>query len=260
MPLSTAINPPEFDFDTKEPWAVDAYMMIPFEKSQILMPESAAVLGVQAFLKMTHLPYSVKQMHNAADVSPNGKLPVIKCGAYVVSEMEGIVQLAQAKGVSMSAHLSAAEKADLRAYMSLVHNVLGNAMLYFTWLDDQVYNDITRHRVGSVYNFPLKYLLPWSLRRKVLSQLTALKWGERQPEEVYREVETCLLALSERLGDSEYFFGASPTELDALVFGYLFTMITTRLPNPHQMGNLVKHNSNLIKFCQRLEREFFGSE
>ncbi len=112
---------------------------------------------------------------------------MIKCGAFVVSELDGIVQLAQAKGTSVTQYLNAAERADLRAYMSLVHNVLGNALLYFTWLDDDVYNKYTKQRVGSPYNFPLKYLLPWTLRRKVKSQLNALKWGYRTTEEVYRE-------------------------------------------------------------------------
>jgi hypothetical protein len=119
-----------------------------------------------------------------------GKLPVVKCGAYIVSELEGIVQLAQAKGVSLTDYLNAAERADLRAYMSLVHNVLGNALLYVTWLDEEVYKNFTRHRVGSPYNFPLKFLLPWTFRRRVKAQLTALKWAFRTPQEVYREGDT----------------------------------------------------------------------
>lgn len=116
-----------------------------------------------------------------------GKLPVVRCGAYVVSELEGIVQLVQAKGLSLSENLNLNQKADLRAYMSLVHNVLGNALLYFSWLDKDVYNNITRFRVGSVYNFPLTHLVPWYQRRRVSAQLKTLNWGERTSEEVYRE-------------------------------------------------------------------------
>lgn len=122
-----------------------------------------------------------------------GKLPVIKCGAYVVSELEGIVQLAQAKGISVTEYLNAAERADLRAYMSLVHNVLGNALLYFTWLDDEAFNNYTKQRVGSPYNLPLRKLLPWTLRRKFRAQLNALKWGYRSAEEVYREGNNYIL-------------------------------------------------------------------
>jgi hypothetical protein len=59
-------------FPGKEPWASDALMIIPVESTQVLMPESAGVLGVHAFLKMTHLPYTVKEMPNATYVSPNG--------------------------------------------------------------------------------------------------------------------------------------------------------------------------------------------
>lgn len=189
-----------------------------------------------------------------------GKLPVLRCGPYVVSEMEGVVQLANTKNISLTSRLTAAEKADLRAYMSLVHNVLGNSLLYFCWIDDNVYNNFTKHRVASPYNFPLTLLVPWDTRKKIRSQLNALKWAQRETEEVYREVETCLIALSERLGESEYFFGSSPTELDALVFGYLFTLLTTTVLNTTQLRNLVKQSPNLLRLCDRMEKQYFSSD
>jgi len=185
---------------------------------------------------------------------------VIKSGPYVVSELENVVQLASSKGISLSDHLSVTEKSDLRAYMSLVHNVLEKSLLYFTWLDNDIYTNLTRHRVGSPYNFPLKSLVPWVSRRKATAQLKGLKWAERKPDEVYKEVETCLIALSERLGDAEFFFGEKPTELDALVFGYIFTMITTPLNDENKFGNLVKQQGNLVRLCQRLEKDFFSSK
>jgi len=48
-------------------------MIIPIESSQVLIPESAAILGVQAFLKMTHLPYNLSERLNAQSMSPTGK-------------------------------------------------------------------------------------------------------------------------------------------------------------------------------------------
>jgi len=246
-----------FDFDSKEPWAPDTFMLVPLQETQVLVPEAAVILGAQAFLKIARLPFTIRECYNAADISPNGKLPVVKSGAFVVSELDGIVQLAQAKGVNVTDYLNAAERADLRAYMSLVNNVLGNSLLYFTWLDENVYQQHTKARVGSPYNFPLKHLLPWTLRKKVKTQLNALKWGYRTPEEVYGEVDTCLLALAERLGDADYFFGTAPTELDALVFGYLFTMITHPLHSHNQLSNLVKQHATLTKFCVKFESEFF---
>lgn len=73
---------------------------------------------------------------NAEFMSPNGKVPFIKAGAFVVSELEGIVQFVENKKISLSGDLDSAEKSDMRAYMSLVHNVLENAEVitfYMMW-------------------------------------------------------------------------------------------------------------------------------
>jgi len=244
----------------REPWAQDTILIIPIEATQVLVAESAAILGVHAFLKMTKLPYTVREMPNATSISPTGKVPVINSGQYVVSELENIVQLATSKGVSLSDHLSVSEKADLRAYMSLVHSVLEKALLYFTWLDNFVYENVTKHRVGSPYNFPLKVLVPWVTRRQAIGQLKGVKWAEMNIDQVCRQVETCLIALSERLGENEFFFGSNPTELDALTFGYLFTMITTPLNPQNRFGELVKQQGNLVRFCQRVENQYFSSK
>jgi hypothetical protein len=47
-------------------------MLIPLEATQVLVPEHAAILGAQAFLKIARLPYKVRESHNSSDISPNG--------------------------------------------------------------------------------------------------------------------------------------------------------------------------------------------
>ncbi|MPC17176.1 Metaxin-2 [Portunus trituberculatus] len=47
-----------------------------------------------------------------------------------------------------------------------------------------------------------------------------------------------------------------PTELDALVFGHLFTLLTTPLPD-NRLATIVRSFSNLVKLCQVVERDFF---
>lgn len=58
---------------------------------------------------------------------PTGKVPFVRAGAFVISEMDPIVAFVNTKGISLTEHLDASQKADMRAYMSLVNNVLGNA-------------------------------------------------------------------------------------------------------------------------------------
>ena len=50
-----------------------------------------------------------------------------------------------------------------------------------------------------------------------------------------------------------------PTELDALVFGHLFTIITTKLPD-NRLAESVKSFDNLVQFCKQIDRQFFGQD
>ena len=69
----------------------------------------------------------------------------MQAGAFVVSEMEPIVAFVNTKGVSLTTSLDVGQKADMRAYMSLVTNVLGNAELYISWMDQVRRIEIEKH-------------------------------------------------------------------------------------------------------------------
>lgn len=81
---------------------------------------------------MCNLPFEVEMRWNAEFMSPSGRVPFIKCGAFVVSELEPIVQFAANKNVSLCARLTTEERAEMRAYMSLITNVLVNAEVFIT--------------------------------------------------------------------------------------------------------------------------------
>ena len=171
---------------------------------------------------MCSLDFTIEMRPNAEQMSPSGKVPFIRAGAFVVSELEPIVSFVSSKGVSLTAQLDVGQKADMRAYMSLVNNVLGNAELYISWVDGVTLEEVTKPRYGSVHPWPLSVLLNWQKKSSVLKKLGALGWTSKTVEDVYSEMETCCRALSERLETSPYFFGNRPTELDALVFGHIF--------------------------------------
>ena len=59
------------------------------------------------------------------------------------------------------------QRADMRAYMSLVNNVLGNAELYLSWIDDVTYSSVTKPRYSSVYPWPLDVVLTWQKQKQV---------------------------------------------------------------------------------------------
>lgn len=80
--------------------------------------------------QMCRLQYKVEPCANAEYMSPGGhmtKLPVLQCGAFVVAELEPIIHLVEKKGVSLTSHLDADEKQDLRAYLCLTEKIFTNA-------------------------------------------------------------------------------------------------------------------------------------
>ena len=94
---------------------------------QVLLPDNANTLSVQAFLNMCNLEYTIEMRANAEHMSPSGKLPFIRANKFVVADFDPIIGFVNTKGITLTEHLDASQKADMRAYMSLVSNVLGNA-------------------------------------------------------------------------------------------------------------------------------------
>lgn len=47
-----------------------------------------------------------------------------------------------------------------------------------------------------------------------------------------------------------------PTELDALVFGHIFSISTTPLPDD-RLSSIVRRHRNLVELCQNIDKQFF---
>ncbi|KAJ8926104.1 hypothetical protein NQ315_009961 [Exocentrus adspersus] len=247
------------ELGAQEPWPKDVKLFQPYDVEQILLPDNANCLAVQAFLKMCHLEFQLELRANAESMSPTLKVPFIKAGRFVTAELEGIVQFVNGKGISLTDKLDANQKADMRAYMSLLHSVIEVAELYICWVDKETYNEVTSIRNGSIYPWPLNHIQNVIKRHQVIKKLKALSWYNKTLEEVFQEVENCCEALSIRLDGKIYFFVDGPTELDALVFGHLFTILTTPLPRS-DLANIVRKYPQLINLVKRIEDEYFKKQ
>uniref|UniRef100_A0A3Q1G9P9 Metaxin 2 n=1 Tax=Acanthochromis polyacanthus TaxID=80966 RepID=A0A3Q1G9P9_9TELE len=167
-----------------------------------------------------------------------------------------IVQFTKAKGHSLSDGLDDVQRAEMKAYMELVNNMLLTAELYVQWCDDA-----TAAEVCSSSGLSLKYIwfvsgllqVYFRVRERLQKRSAACFYFLFQ---VYEDVSQCCQALSQRLGTQPYFFNKQPTELDALVFGHLFTILTTRLTSS-ELAERIKSYSNLLSFCKRIEQSYF---
>ncbi|XP_018971492.1 metaxin-2 [Cyprinus carpio] len=242
-----------------EPWPENATLYQPLKEDQILLSDSASSLAVQTFLRMCGLPVLVSCRANAEYMSPSGKVPFIQVGNQVVSELGPIVQFTKAKGHSLSDGLDDVQRAEMKAYMELVNNMLLTAELYIQWCDDYTATEISRPRYSSPYSWPLNHILAYQKQWEVRRKMNVIGWSGKSLEQVYEDVSQCCQALSQRLGTQPYFFNKQPTELDALVFGHLFTILTTQLTND-ELAEKVKSYTNLLSFCHRIEHTYFKEQ
>lgn len=242
----------------EEPWG-DAIICQPYNVEQILLAENSSCLAVHTLLAMLGLEYTTKTYANAEFMSPGGhrtKLPILRLGAFVVSEFEPIASFIETKVPMLSSHLNEDDKLDMRAYITLAENILTNAELYMSWIDKEVLEETTKPRYGSVYPWPLSVIQCRRKRQQVLQQLKVYEWKSKSLEEVLDDVKKLCETLISKLDNNTYFYGDKVTELDALIFGHLFTILTTQLPN-NVLAQTVNKYTALVDYCKRVEDRYF---
>lgn len=246
----------QIELGAAERWPENVKLYQPYQVEQITFPDYAACLSVKTFLHMCGLKFTTELKINAEQMSPSGRVPFVRIGPFLISEMEPIIACVHTRGFNLSTDLTDIQKSELKAYMALIGNTLVNAEHYLAWLLPDVADQVTKPRFGSMYPWPLDKVLPWMKQRDVKSRLASLEWAEKTFDEVCEEVQTCCQALSERLEKQEFFFGKKPTELDALVFGHIFTLLTTELPR-NEFALIIRKYQNLVDFCTRVDDSYY---
>ncbi|KAK0416154.1 hypothetical protein QR680_012319 [Steinernema hermaphroditum] len=231
-------------------------LIAPFQNDQALLYEYADCLAVRAYLKMISLPFRLEQRPNAEFMSPTGKVPFLKVEEHLVADFQPIVDLVAKKGLKLSATLTDVQLIDMYAHMALIEETLKFVEMHICWFDKATYDQVTKPRYGTVYLWPLRHVLPPLKRREISSYLEGLQWREKSAEQLKEAADRTFKSLSVMLGSKEYFMGSQPTELDALAFGHLYTILTTELPNM-DLAELVRKYDNLVKFVKKIDLEFF---
>ncbi|XP_037938457.1 metaxin-2 [Teleopsis dalmanni] len=247
-----------------EPWPNNAILYQPYEAEQILLHEHASCLAVKAYLKMCNLPFEICSRANAEFMSPGGrmtKLPVLRAGQFILAEFEPIVNFVEHKNAGVGQRLNDDDKIDMRTYVSLAENIFTMAELYISFVNDKVYNEVTAPRNGCVYPWPLSVIQNISKRKQALRLLKVYQWSGLTIEEVIDKVEKCCENLTIKLEEFEgdYFYPDGPCDLDAIVFGHLYTMLTIQLPNM-ALAHTVQKFKNLVKFCQLIDLKYFQTK
>ncbi|XP_017327251.1 metaxin-1a isoform X1 [Ictalurus punctatus] len=222
-------------------------------------------LIVLAYARFAGTPLKVHKISNPWR-SPTGSLPALKTkedGSFS-QPSKIIIQLRKQK-YNADYDLSAKEGADTLAFISLVEEKLMPALIYALWIDPKNYAEVTRRWHAENISFPLNFVLPSCMQSRQLERVRlmrgngTLEAGEEAEKELYSDALECMNLLSQRLGSNRFFFGDSPSSLDAYVFGHLAPILKIRLPS-NKLQQHLKDMDNLTNFCSNILSLYFPDE
>ncbi|XP_064204576.1 metaxin-1-like [Anguilla rostrata] len=222
-------------------------------------------LTVLAYAKFAGAPLKVHKITNPWR-SPTGSLPALKTREEgSLSQPSKIIIHLRKQKYNADYDLSAKEGADTLAFISLLEEKLLPAVIYTFWLDSKNYVDVTRRWHAEHIPFPLNFFLPSRMHGQQLERLRlvrgdgGLEPGDDIEKELYRDALECMSLLSQRLGSHKFFFGDSPSSLDAYVFAYLAPLAKAKLPNAKLQQHL-NSLDNLRHFCTNILTLYFPTE
>ncbi|XP_015245451.1 PREDICTED: metaxin-1 isoform X3 [Cyprinodon variegatus] len=193
----------------------------------------------------------------------SGSLPALRTNQKeTLSRPSDIIIHLRKQKYNADYDLSAKEGADSLAFISLLEEKLMPALIYTFWIEPKNYVEVTRRWYAEHMMFPLNFFLPGRMQNRQLEKLRLLRGdqnleaGEELEKELYRDAAECMNLLSQRLGSQKFFFGDSPSSLDAFVFGHLAPVLKWKLPNGKLQQHL-KNLDNLTDFCTNILLLYF---
>ncbi|XP_014359346.2 metaxin-1 isoform X1 [Papilio machaon] len=216
-------------------------------------------LKVLTYMKFIGVPVKVHEANNPY-FAPKGRLPVMRDGRHVLTTFEEVVDHLKSLHYSTDVHLNTNQAAEASAFTQYLREKLYPAYEYAWWVDEKNYTELTRPAYAKVLRIPFNFYYPGKYQNVAKEMIDAL-YGEHSDlkeieKTIYQEAEKCLATLSDRLGESEYFFGNRPSSFDAIVFAYLAPLVKAPFPNS-TLSNHVKSIPNLTRFVARINQKNF---
>ena len=185
----------------------------------------------------------------------SGERPVLEMPDRRLAEPHEIFASLAEIGHDPDASLTAGQKAESLAFTALIEERLHVALLFSWWEEEANYDAVVRPALAASLPIPLCYYLPWSLRRRVHSQLARRRC--LSADVAYAMGEAALAALSERLGARDYFHGNTPSGVDASAFAYLTAVLRPPMPDD-RLRRAMQTHANLVEYCDRVASAHFA--
>ncbi|XP_023248487.1 metaxin-1 isoform X2 [Copidosoma floridanum] len=213
-------------------------------------------LKALTYAKFSNVPVIVRETSNPFR-SANGQLPVLRCKAGSFCTVDKIFDVFHQHKYNPDNGTTKLQTAETAAYQTMLEECLYPALQYEWWVDEQNLNQIIRQWYCKALPFPLNFYYPGKYEKYAKYMVEALY--PNLDDKIYSKSQKCITTLSTRLGESDYFFGSTPSMFDALVFAYLAPILKIPLPSC-RLQIYLKNCNNLVKFVNRILQKYFEDD
>ncbi|KAK6644031.1 hypothetical protein RUM43_000296 [Polyplax serrata] len=214
-------------------------------------------LQILVYCKLSGAPVQLIVKNNPF----RGTLPTFRHGQVTLYTLQEVMSYLKGKNFYGDHMLTTKNISEIQAYAELLKEKLYPAFQFVWWVDNKNSVGLTRSWFAKKLMFPLNFYYPGHYEGEAKNLIAAL-YGPLEEDlpaietQVYSDAEKCLTLLSNRLGESKYFFGNQASSLDAIIYSYLAPLLRAPFPNP-TLQNHLKACNNLVSFVIRITQKYF---
>ncbi len=214
-------------------------------------------MKLEGFLRVADIPHQVIFENNPAK-GPKGKVPFIRDNGVTIGDSEIIIDYLEKKmGIDMDGHLSPHQRAIHHTTIRMLEDHTMFAIVYSRWVEPENLKVLLNNFLGEVPP-PISTFLGWRFKKGVIKMLHNQGLGRHDREEIYKKAESDIRALSEVLGDHDWFGIDYVSKLDLVAHAFISNLLLEEMPSP--MMDVVKSLPNLMDFNERARNAIFPGE
>jgi glutathione S-transferase len=210
-------------------------------------------LKLLTWLKMNEVPYELRFEDNPGK-GPKGKCPWVEIDGERIGDSQLVIERLAKRGKSLDDALSPQQRAVATATRLMLeehyHQVWEHQLFIHEggWKRGLEFFDSIPKLLRSVARN--------HIRRQLRKQLIARGVGRHDQAQIVQMGKVVLDSMDDLIGDGPYFFGETPTDIDAVVFGFLAVTHWTPVESP--LWDHFRKRARLGKYCDRMREQYFA--
>lgn len=212
-------------------------------------------LHVMVYCMLTKAPVTIKQ--DRSSMLYYKKYPLLISGNLKLRSVHDIISYLRLHGYTLDYNIGLKQCTDSHAFANILTKRFKEISYFVWWLDEINYNKLTYPWFVKAMPFPFNHLYPRyckRMARRILDTTTQEK--DTTHKHIYSLAAETFTALSNRLGDSAFFYGDKPSSLDLLVYAYLAPLVYIPFPSA-DVVQLLKTWPTLVSYTDRMHKTFF---